>query len=134
MIDINWSGSNKTILLWTFHDGWTAQDFITAFTQTENALANVPNPSNTHILLDVQHTTHLPKDALTLGRYAIKRSVDNRHKGLIVIINPSGIWNRFYDILKLTVPNSLKICFASDTNEAHQIIHDTSALSATNKT
>jgi hypothetical protein len=131
MIDVDWGNAQGTILIWTFSDDWVAQDFIDAFTISENAVAKMTRtskPPNIHILLDVQHTVHLPKDMFTLGRYAIKRTVENRHKGLIVIINPSKIWNSFYDILKRTIPNSLKVHFAADADEAYQMMHEADML------
>jgi hypothetical protein len=128
MIDVDWGDANGKILVWTFYDGWTAQDFIQAFTTSENAVAKSHKSSHVHVLLDVQHTAYLPKDMLTLGRYAIKRAADDRQKGLIVIINPSKIWKRFYDILKPMFPHSLKICFANNADEAYQMMHEIDAL------
>lgn len=132
MIDVDWGDANETILVWTFEDSWTAQDFMSAFKLSEEFVAEKLTPSIIHILLDVQHTIHLPKDMFTLGRYAINRASHVGFKGVITIINPTTLWLRFYDALKITVPHALNIQFAKDADEAYQIMIDSNALILSN--
>jgi len=128
MIDVDWGDVNETILVWTFEDGWGVQDFMTAFTLSEQMVAEKITPSIIHMLLDVQHTVHLPRDMFTLGRYAINRANKVGFRGLVTIINPTLLWYRFYDVLQITVPHSLEIQFAKDADEAYQIMVDSNAL------
>jgi len=132
MIDVDWGDAEETILVWTFEDGWTAQDFMDAFKLSEEFVAQKLTPSIIHVLLDVQHTVHLPKDMFTLGRYAINRASDVGFKGLVTIINPTTLWHRFYDALKITVPHRLIIKFASNADEAYQLMIESNAIVLSN--
>ena len=133
MIEVDWGDANETILVWTFSHGWTAQDFTDAFVLSEKYVASKVTPSIVHILIDVQHTAHLPKDMFTLGRYAINRANNRGLKGLIAIINPTALWQRFYDVLKITVPHSLDIRFAKDADEAYQMMIEADVFPIQNK-
>lgn len=133
MIDVNWGEANEAILIWTFYDSWTTQDFVAAFTISENFVANIAQHSTVHILIDMQHTAHMPRDMSTLDRYAIKGCINLRKKGLIVIINPTSVWLQIYNIINRMVSNSLNICFAKDADEAYQIIAEADALLASKK-
>jgi hypothetical protein len=128
MIDVDWGDVDETILVWTFEDGWTAQDFMDAFTTSEEFVEEKTTPSIVHALLDVQHTVHLPNDMFTLGRYAINRASNLEFKGLITIINPTMLWVRFYDALKVTAPHAFDVRFAQDADEAYKMMVDSNAL------
>lgn len=128
MIDVDWGDVNETILVWTFEDGWNTQDFISAFTLSEQMVAEKLTPSIIHMLLDVQHTVRLPNDMFTLGRYAINRANKVGFKGLVTIINPTLLWHRFYEALKITAPHSIDIQFAKNADEAYQLMVDSDAL------
>ena len=128
MIDVDWGDANETILVWTFDNGWTAKNFMDALETSEEFVGEKLKPSIIHILLDVQHTVHLPPDMFTLGRYAINHARNMGFKGVITIINPTTLWHRFYDALKITVPHTLNIQFAKDADEAYQMMVDSNAL------
>jgi hypothetical protein len=132
MIDVDWGDANETLLIWTFSNDWTAQEFLNAFTLCEEFVASRSNRSVVHILLDTQHTTHLPKDMFKLGRHAIKRCIDIRQKGLIIIIDSSTVWVQMYDFLMRRGSNSLHIHFAKDTDKAYQIMVEADALLSSN--
>ena len=132
MIDVDWGDVDETILVWTFEDGWTAQDFMDAFTISEKFVEEKTTPSRVHALLDVQHTVHLPKDMFTLGRYAINRATKKEFNGIVTIINPTTLWVRFYNVLKVTAPHSLDIRFADNSDKAYQMMVDSKALLLSN--
>jgi len=128
MIEIDWGNFDETILIWAFHKNWTANDFIDAIGTSTALIHQRTTQGTVHILLDIQHTQHLPSNMFAIGRKAIQRSMQSNHRGLIVVINQSELWNRLYDVLEQMIPNTLNICFAKDADEAYKLIREAQSL------
>lgn len=124
MIDLDWGNADETILVWTFSDGWTAKDLVNAIASSKRMIARRSHRRIVHVLMDIQHSQDMPDDMLTLGRYAIKEAIDSGHKGMIIIINPSPLWNHMVGVLKSLISNSIQIEFANDANEAYEILQN----------
>lgn len=124
MIELDWGDAHERVLIWAFYDGWTAKDFYNAVMASEKILKNRSHRLPVHIILDVQHTNDTPNNMLTLARYAIKHATTTRHKGLIIVINPSPLWLELYNILQPMIPHTLQVSFAKDANLAYEMISD----------
>lgn len=124
MIDLDWGNADETILVWTFSDGWTAKDLVNAIASSKRMIASRSHRRIVHVLMDIQHSQDMPDDMLTLGRYAIKEAIDSGHKGMIIIINPSPLWNHMVGVLKSLISNSIQIEFANDADEAYEILQN----------
>lgn len=131
MIDIDWGNAEETILIWTFYDGWKEQDFLDAIKFSEKLVARKTSSATIHTMIDVQHTGDLPANMFSLGKTAIQRGIESKNDGLIIIINPSELWLRLYEVMSKMIPNNwLRVHFAKDANEAYAMMNNTDAQSS----
>ena len=120
MIELDWGDAHETILVWTFQVGWTAEDFYQAIAEAEKMVLVKNNAI--HVLVDAQHAFKAPQNLITLANAGFRRIVVPVK--LILVISNSGFLQNIYRIVTKIYPESPKVQFVQNANEAYRLIQD----------
>ena len=120
MITLDWGDANESILVWTFSDNWTAEDFYLAIEKAETILG--PKEKPVHIIVDAQQGFKPPKNLIALSKVGLKRGPTPVK--LVVVIAKSRFLQNIYGIVAKMYPGSLKVHFVNNANEAYQLIEE----------
>ncbi len=120
MIELDWGDADETILVWTFCEGWTADHYYQAIHDAEKMALASNQPI--HVLVDAQHIFKSPRNLITLANAGLNRGTVPVK--LIFVITQSGFLENIYHIMTRIYPDSLKVHFVPNANEAYRLIRE----------
>jgi hypothetical protein len=94
-IFVDWGDADETLWICRFSGNWTADDFMTAFAATQNAVSDKSVPVDMLVDLRQAHTT--PQNLIALLRKGAQFVYE--HRGLIVVITQNDFWKRMHNLI-----------------------------------
>ncbi len=122
MIKLDWDDPEKTIILYTFFDPWTWDEYYATNPKRDVMFATTTDIID--IILDFRKGQHLPPQAMTHIRRV--GTWDNPQRGIVIILGVhsmleilANIMNSLYPQAALKAPRPAK-----DMNQAHRLISE----------
>jgi hypothetical protein len=125
-ISVDWDNNEKTIILWTFSDPWTWEDFRVGFDRSYLLMRSVHH--TVHILADARTVTKVPSgNILSNIRMLITRYPANL--GLHVAVSENVMIRALGEMVGRLVPKSTGhgIHTVPTLDEAYQLLERASA-------
>ncbi len=118
-IKITWDNPEKTILVETFEDFWTLDDWHVMVDEAAALLAQIEY--TVHVILDGTQSKTLPPQMLSGVRYAVKKMPKNQ--GILVFVNATMFAKTIINIAKKLTPLLVNtIEYADNLEQARNII------------
>jgi hypothetical protein len=116
-IDINWDSPDETLLIITFHSGWTIEEYSEALTEMRRLVS--AKQHHVYLFIDVRNTRY-SRNLASLARAGTSERQPN--VDLIIIITNSPLWQTLFRAIKPILPPELKFRFAHNLEIARNII------------
>ena len=125
MIKIQWSDTQQNIVIWTFSDQWTWNDFYTAQNEVQNRINKVNGIVDSIFITPQQQK--VPSSAISHFRKIITKR-HNRHDMLVVVGSSMFLSALLNMVIKFIPSASHQFHFVSTQDEAYKIIEQTRLL------
>lgn len=122
-IEVRWDNDEKTIIYYTFHQGWTFKEFHEVYAEVYEMLDTVNH--TVHAIVDLGNTRIFPTDTLREMRNLTFEQHENG--GITVIITHSRMAHSLYSVLKSIITQFAQVFHLVHTlDEAYDCIaeHD----------
>ncbi len=122
MIELDWDDPEKTIILYTFFDPWTWNEYYATDPKRDMMFSETNQVID--IILDFRKGKHLPPQAMTqLSKIG---SWDNPQRGVVIVLGVHSMLQLLANIMNSLFPQTvLKTPRpAKDIDEAHRLISE----------
>jgi hypothetical protein len=123
-VTAHWHDEGQTILVITYIDPWTVDDIIARLDDLSTMLDTTPHNAIVDVILDVRHTTTMPKGVVTLLPHFLREPVFyHPQTGLLVTTNTINRVHRAFN--RIFTHMVTRVEMADTYEDALAIIHDT---------
>lgn len=117
-IDIEWMNSDESLLLITFHNGWTGNDYVQMIKEMSPIISSKPHLVNVFVIFHPSYS--YPNQLVSIIHSSVKYYSDNVE--FIVVITQSLFVQYMYHAIKPLLMLAYTIVFTDSIEEAYRLL------------
>lgn len=127
-ITVKWDNQDKSILLVTYHDPWTWEDFYPAMQQAEHMILKTKRPIR-GVITDFTHSRSIPANAFPHFKAVITGLRGSQEGPLLIMVDLHGGWQAISNVFRLMYPTLWqRVQHAGNLTEARALLLNKQAL------
>jgi hypothetical protein len=118
-IQLTWDNEQHTILVQTYEDPWTLEDYQRCAEETGQTITGQQH--TVHVIIDNSRSKETPSNILSVVRYA--DSIVAPNQGIVVIVRPNSTFRAVSNVSRKIAPRATRnTYFAASLEDARHLI------------
>ena len=118
-VEWTWYNDQHTIIVFTFHDPWTLEEFYMADSESMEAMSSLH--WTVDAIMDLSRASHAPRNLVSGGLNRFKRAASVPNIGSAVVVHASPVLRTFIRVIQKLLPKG-KLRLADNFAEAETIL------------
>lgn len=118
-VEWTWYNDQHTIIVFTFHDPWTLEEFYMADSEAIQTISRLH--WTVDAIMDLSRAFHAPRNLVSGGLNRFKRAASVPNIGSAVVVHASPVLKTFIRVIQKLLPKD-KVLLADNFAEAETIL------------